>query len=305
MIFLGTPEFAVPSLEALARLRDRGAIDLAGVVTRPDRPGHRGAVTPPPVKVAAERMGLPVMQPEKLRSADVISAFGPEALVWAAYGGIVPRALIDHVRGRAVNVHPSLLPRWRGAEPVAWAILSGDRETGVTLMEGTAALDAGPILAQRRVPIDDENTGVLEVGLARIGAKMLEESLVPYLKGEIHGIAQNESHVTWAPKLDPAQGELDVTRPAVELARVVRAFTPSPSAYTFHRGRRLIIERASVTGGTPADHGTVRMREGLPHLAVGAGWLRLDQLRPAGKPTMSGADWARGVRDLEGSKIPS
>jgi len=296
VIFLGTPEFAAPSLEALARLRDSGVIDLAGAITRPDRPGHRGRNTEPPVKLLAQRLGVPVIQPEKIRAREVIEALHPDALVWAAYGAIVPRALLDHVRGRAVNVHPSLLPRWRGAEPVAWAILSGDRETGVTLMEGVAELDAGPILANERVPIDDENTGVLEAGLARLGARMLEELLPRYLRGDVVGKPQDPAGVTFAPKLDPAKGELDFARPADELARTVRAFTPSPGAFFPFRGSRVLVTRAAVTGGSPNEHGVFELRDGVPHVAAGAGWLRLDQVKPAGRDLMSGADWARGAR---------
>jgi len=307
VVFLGTPAFAVPSLEALARLGDAGAIDLVGVVTQPDRPGHRGRVTVPLVKAAAERLGVPVLQPERLRGEGLraLMELRPDALVWAAYGNLVPRALIEAVRGRAVNVHPSLLPRWRGAEPVAWAILGGDAETGVTLMEGTADLDAGPILAQERVAIHDDTTGELETRLADVGARLLERELPRYLRGEIRGRPQDEAAVTWAPTLDPAAGALDLTRPAEELGRVVRAYTPDPGAYTTFRGARVGILRASVEGGSPQEHGTVALRGGVPWVAAGAGWLRLDEVRPAGKRAMSGADWARGVRDLEGARLPS
>ena len=156
VVFLGTPAFAVPSLDALARLAARGEIELAGVVTQPDRRGDRGRVAVPAVKERASALGLTVWQPEKL-SRDVVATLlvaRPQALVWAAYGNLIPRALIDAVRGRAVNVHASLLPRWRGAAPIQRAILAGDRETGVTLMEGTADLDAGPIIEQDVLRID-------------------------------------------------------------------------------------------------------------------------------------------------------
>src|SRR5438105_4854096 len=164
VLFLGTPAFAVPSLDALARLSERGDIDLAGVVTRPDGRGDRGRLTVPPVKQRATALALPVWQPQRLArdAVAMLLAERPDALVWAAYGNLIPRALIDAVRGRAVNVHASLLPRWRGAAPIQRAILAGDRETGVTLMEGTVALDAGPILAQQRTAIgEDEDAGAL------------------------------------------------------------------------------------------------------------------------------------------------
>ncbi len=308
IVFLGTPDFAVPSLDALARLRDAGAIELAVVVTQPDRPGDRGRVTAPAVKERAKALGLPVLQPERLGRAAVaqILALRPEALVWAAYGNLIRRSLIDAVKGCAVNVHASLLPRWRGAAPVARAIIAGDRETGVTLMEGTADLDAGPILAQERTPIgESETAGELTARLATLGAALLERELVRYLNGELRARPQDESGVTWAPKLATADAVLDFERPADQLARVVHGCNPEPGAFTTHRGQRVVITRASVTGGAPKEHGIVELRGGVPHVAAGAGWLRLDEVRPAGKRTMSGADWARGVRDLDGSMLPS
>ena len=173
-VFLGTPAFAVPSLEALDRLRDRGAIELVAVVTQPDRAGNRGRLTVPAVKARALGLGVPSCSRLRIDEAALneIAALRPELLVWAAYGNRIPRALLESVNGRAVNVHASLLPRWRGAAPIAHAILAGDRETGVTLMEGTASLDEGPILAQERTPIGEaESAGDLtqRLALARRG----------------------------------------------------------------------------------------------------------------------------------------
>lgn len=315
-MFFGTPAFAVPSLEALVRLRDRRVIDLMAVVTQPDRPGHRGRVTPPPVKEKASALGIRVIQPEpapgdgpRWRTAamwDAVLQLHPDALVWAAYGGIVPKRLIEAVHGRAVNVHPSMLPRWRGADPVAHAILAGDEMTGVTLMEATDELDAGPIVAQVGVSILPEaSTGELEAQLAQRGARLLEEKLPDYLHGTVRRHPQVEAGATWAPKLDPKGGELDFGRPAKELARVVRAYAPDPGAYTFCRGQRIIVLRASVAGGSPAEHGALEVRGGVPAVAAGAGWLLLDEVKPAGKRAMPGADWARGLRSIEGGRLPS
>jgi len=292
----------VPSLEALARLREQGAIELVAAVTRPDRPGHRGRISAPAVKTRALQLGLPVLQPERLSDDGLreVLALRPEALVWAAYGAIVPRALLDAVGGRAVNVHPSLLPRWRGAEPVAHAILAGERETGVTLMQGSAELDAGDILAQELVAIGGETTGELEARLAEVGARLLERELPRYLRGEIEPRPQDPAGVKWAPKLDPAQGELDFERPADELARVVRAYAPDPGAFTFVHGKRLRVLGAQAVPGPAATPGELVVRGGQPELATAAGWLRLLTLQPAGKRAMSGADWARGAgRTLE------
>lgn len=296
----------MPSLDALIRLRTSGAVDIAAVVTQPDRHGHRGRVSAPPVKARALEAGLPVLQPARL-GADAQAQLPPtDALVWAAYGNRIPRALLDRVGGRAVNVHASLLPRWRGAAPVAHAILAGDRESGVTLMEGVAELDAGAILVQERTAIgDDEDAGSLLTRLAALGGALLERELPRYLRGELRGRAQDPAGVTWAPKLLTSDGRLDWERPAEEVARRVRAMTPDPGAYTTVRGQRLVVVRAAVAGGSPEEHGTLRTRDGLPHVATGAGWLRLEQVRPAGKRTMSGADWLRGARDVEGTRLPS
>jgi len=307
-VFLGTPGFAVPSLEAVDRLRERGALELVAVVTQPDRAGDRGRLTVPAVKARALGLGVPVLQPARIDEAALreIISLRPELLVWAAYGNRIPRALLASANGRAVNVHASLLPRWRGAAPIAHAILGGDRETGITLMEGTAALDEGPILAQERTAIGEaESAGDLTQRLAVLGASLLERELPRYIRGELRGSPQDGSHATLAPKLTTRDGGLDFARPAEELARRVRAFNPEPGAWTTLRGERLVVAGASVSGGTPKEHGVLEIHDGQPEVAAGAGWLRLDLVRPAGKRTMTGADWARGLRGSEGSRLPS
>jgi methionyl-tRNA formyltransferase len=307
-LFLGTPEFALPSLDALDRLRGRGALDLVAVVTQPDRAGDRGRLSVPPVKTRALALGVPVLQPARIDAAALreIMLLRPELLVWAAYGNRIPRALLDAVNGRAVNVHASLLPRWRGAAPIAHAILAGDRETGVTLMEGTAALDEGPVLAQERTAIgESESAGDLTRRLAALGAQLLERELPRYAAGELRATPQDGSRATLAPKLASRDGELDFARPADELARRVRALTPDPGAWTTLRGQRLVVAGASVSGGTPHEHGVLEIRDGRPEVAAGAGWLRLDSVRPAGKGTLTGAEWARGLRNVAGARLPS
>ena len=288
------------------------------VVTQPDRPGHRGRVTAPPVKDAALAHGVRVIQPAPMPGNgprwkttemwDEVIHLHPDALVWAAYGGIVPRRVIEAVKGRALNVHPSALPRWRGAEPVAHAILAGDESFGVTLMEGTAELDAGPVITQTihtLVGQERMTTGELEKFLSQKGASLLEGHLLEYLRGRRRPERQNEKWVTWAPKLGPKSGELDFSRPAQELVRIVRAYSPDPGAYTSFRGQRINVLRASVHGGSPREHGALKIEAGEPHVAAGAGWLRLDEVKPAGKRAMSGSDWARGLRDVEGARLPS
>jgi len=277
-------------------------------VTQPDRPASRGVLREPAVKVAARAMGLLVRQPARLDDKEVaaILALRPEVLVWSAYGNKIPKSLLAAVSGRALNVHASLLPRWRGAAPIARAILAGDPETGVTLMEGTADLDAGPILAQTRTKIGDETKGELEERLAKLGGELLEREMPRYLAGKMVRRPQDPKQVTLAPKLEPREGELDLARPADDLLRRVRAYTPDPGAFITFRGQRIGVLRASVAGGRGADHGAFAIRDGAPHTAAGAGWVRLDEVKPAGKRAMSGADWARGLRDLRADeRVPS
>ena len=260
------------------------------------------------MKVAARAMGLPVRQPARLDDKELaaILALRPELLVWSAYGNKIPSAFLAAVSGRALNVHASLLPRWRGAAPIAHAILAGDPETGVTLMEGTAELDAGPILAQTRTKIADETKGELEERLARLGGELLERETPAYLAGKLARRPQEQKQVTLAPKLPPHEGQLDLMRPATELVRRVRAYTPDPGAFVTFRGQRIGVLRAAVAGGSGTAHGVFAIRDGAPHVAAGAGWLRLDEVRPAGKRAMSGAEWARGLRDVRpDERVPS
>ena len=307
-VFLGTPEFAVPSLEAVDHLCDQGSLELTAVVTQPDRAGDRGRLTVPAVKTRALAFDVPVLQPARIDEAALreILALRPELLVWAAYGNRIPSALLAAVNGRAVNVHASLLPRWRGAAPIAHAILAGDQETGVTLMEGTAALDEGPILAQEQTPIGGaESAGDLTRRLALLGAGLLERELPRYIARDLEATPQDGSMATLAPKLTSRHGELDFARPADELGRKVRALTPEPGAWTTFRGDRLVIASATVSGGTPKEHGVLEIHDGRPEVAAGAGWLRLEMVRPAGKRTMTGEDWARGLRGIAGARLPS
>jgi methionyl-tRNA formyltransferase len=299
----------VRSLEALDRLRQSGAVQVVGVVTQPERPGSRGVLREPPAKTAARELGIPVLQPPRLDSAALVPlvALRPEVLVWAAYGNRIPDELLRATDRRALNVHASLLPRWRGAAPVAHAILAGDVETGVTLMEGTVELDAGPILAQLRLRVGEQETrGELEARLATLGGELLEQELPRYMRGELLRRPQDASQVTIAAKLDPNTGELDLARPAEELARIVRAYTPDPGAFLAFRGRRIGVLRASVAPDAGVERGRLVVHYGVPRVAAGAGWLQLEEVKPAGKRAMRGADWARGLRDLRpDERVPS
>jgi methionyl-tRNA formyltransferase len=305
VVFMGTPDFAVPALEALT-----DAHQVIGVVTQPDRPAGRGRrLTPPPVKQVALEHGLPLSQPQSLRApeaVDQLATWEPEAIVVVAFGQILPENVLDLPPHGCLNVHASLLPRWRGAAPVAAAILAGDEVTGVTIMRMDAGLDTGPILAQREGPIrPDDTQATLEKRLARLGATLLVETLSAYLEGALLPRPQPEEGVTYAGQLRKEDGHLDWSLPAVELDRRVRAFTPWPGALTMWHGQRLKVLRAVPLpgwhGGAPP--GTVfALANGLA-VATGRGALRLEEVQLAGKRPVDIAAFLRGQRDFAGSRL--
>jgi methionyl-tRNA formyltransferase len=227
---MGSPDFAVPSLEALC-----ASYTVVGVVTQPDRPaGRGGTVVLPAIKVAALRLGIPVIQPEKLRQPDAmeqLQAWSPDVIVVTAFGQILRPVVLDLPRFGCINVHGSLLPRWRGAAPIQAAILAGDKETGITIMKMDAGVDTGPILSQRYIPIAPDDTGgSLFAKMSTLGAELLLDTLPRYLSGELIPQPQPEEGATYAPMLKKEDGLLDFTRPAVELERRVHAMNPWPGA---------------------------------------------------------------------------
>jgi methionyl-tRNA formyltransferase len=302
---MGTPDFAVPTLEALSRTHE-----VKGVVTQPDRPTGRGRrLSPPPVKHAALRLGLPVYQARTLNTPDALAQltqWRPDVIVVAACGHILSSNLLELPPWGCVNVHASLLPRWRGAAPVAAAILAGDAVTGVTIMKMDEGIDTGPILAQREDAIRPSDTRVtLTRRLAGLGAQVLLETLPFYLAGDLAPQPQPEEGATYAPVLHKEDGRLEWTRSAVELERKVRAFTPWPGTFTMWQGRRLrILEATAVLArrgeGVPGQ--VVDLQEGAGVVA-GEGVLRLDQLQLAGKRPMDSLTFVRGQRDFVGSRL--
>jgi methionyl-tRNA formyltransferase len=245
VVFMGTPGFAVPSLEALLESQE-----VVGVVAQPDRRAGRGrSVQFSPVKEAALAGNVSVYQPRSVsapKALERLRAWKPDVIVVAAYGQILSEDVLQVVDGRAVNVHASLLPRWRGAAPVAAAILAGDASAGVTIMEMVRALDAGPIVAQEATPIRaDDTRATLQSRLAELGARLLVDTLPGYLEGDIAPRSQAGGQVTYAPQLRKEHGCLCWTKPAVDLDRQVRAFTPWPGAFTVWQGKRLKILRAT------------------------------------------------------------
>jgi methionyl-tRNA formyltransferase len=300
VVFFGTPEFAVPTLTALVE----AGYDVAAVVTQPDRPvGRKRVETPPPVKRVAQELGLRVMQPERVRRAEAIDAIAelaPDVCITAAYGQILPQRLLDVPAHGCLNVHASLLPRWRGAAPLQRAILAGDRETGVTIMEMVAALDAGPMVAQRATPIDvNDDLGTLEERVARMGAELLLEVLPEYLAGRLTAKPQPDEGVTYAERIVREDEILHWHRPAWQVHNQIRALSPWPGASTSWNGRQLKVwgSRWPMRPATPGDAevGTVRSDEGEVLVRCEDGWLTLTRVQPAGKRQMDAAAWLRGV----------
>jgi methionyl-tRNA formyltransferase len=293
---MGSPEFALPSLRALA-----AGYNVVGVITQPDKPAGRGrTLTPPPVKALAQELGLPVMQPRRLREPDAVQQLrecDPDVIVVAAFGQILRTDVLDLPPHGCVNVHASLLPRWRGASPINAAILHGDAETGVTIMRMDPGMDTGPMLSQRAIPItEDDTAGGLSVKLAQLGADLLRETLPRYLSGELTAKPQPVEGVTLAPLLSKSDGALDLSEPAEELARKVRGFNPWPGASLPWKDGALKVLRARVAAGK-AKPGQREVVDQLPAVATGDGWLILDEVQPPGKKAMSGRDFLQGARD--------
>jgi len=307
-IFLGSGRFGLESLQRLAD--DRSVVELVAVVTAPARAAGRGKVlTATPVHDLALAAGLPtVLTPERLRSPGSIAAvleLGPELLVLADYGQIVPEALLDLPHG-ALNLHPSLLPRYRGATPVSAAILAGDTETGVTLMRMDPGLDTGPIVAQGRHRLDGTETAVdLESALAVEAADLLQASLEPWLRGELPAVPQPTNGVVTTRPSRREDGRLDATRTAVELERQVRAFIPWPGSFveTATLGR-LIVDDATAAPAEPGDTPGHLVADGTGlAIATSVGRLRLGRVRLAGRRPMSASELRRGAPGLIGSVV--
>ena len=305
IIFLGSPAFALPTLQALIH----SPHEVIAVVTQPDRPAGRGhAPAPPPVKTVALANGLRVLQPERVSEPEVVEqlrALEPDVAIVAAYGQILRQRFLDLPKRGSLNVHASLLPRHRGASPIAAAILAGDAVTGVTIMEVVRALDAGPMVAKVVVPIlDGDTTGSLETRLAEAGAKKLIEVLEPWALGEITPEAQDESLATYAPMLKREDALIDWSRPAVEIWRQVRAFNPWPIAYTSWRNEQLrVLEASPLDTNKGEPIGTVvPEREGFA-VQTGEGLLVLSQLQLAGKRALSSDVFLRGQRDFVGARL--
>lgn len=303
VVFLGTPAFALPSLHAIAR-----TAAVVGVVTQPDRPSGRGRVpVAPPVAVAAREMGLRLLQPESLRSAEALaelSALRPDLLVTVAYGRLVPGAVLALPPMGCINLHPSLLPEYRGASPIQRAIADGAAATGVTVMHLAEELDAGDIILQRRVAIGPEETaGELEARLALEGAVLLLEAVGQIARGEACRRAQDHARATYAGKLSKADGAIQWARPAQILVNLVRAMNPWPCAHTTWRGGVLKVWRARVADGQGPPGQVLEAGEAGITVAAGEGAVALVEVQPEGGRRMPAAAFARGHRMATGDRL--
>ncbi|MFH1566907.1 MAG: methionyl-tRNA formyltransferase [Gemmatimonadota bacterium] len=306
VVFLGTPHFAVPSLRRLAASRHR----ILAVVTNPDRPRGRGRhLAPPPAKEAALELGLPVLQPESPRQpglAEQLAGLGADAFAVVAYS-ILPRRLLAVPPAGAVNLHPSLLPRYRGAAPIVWALFAGETETGITTFYLNPRVDAGDLLLQERVGIGpDETAGELEARLAELGADLVVRTFDGLDDGTLAPQPQSDAGATRAPKLSRQDGRLDWTWPAAVLHNRVRGANPVPGAYTGWRGDALKVHRSAPCDGVAgAAPGTVLQADGRDGLVVaaGRGALRLLEVQAPGKAATDGPAFVRGYRIAAGERL--
>lgn len=309
LVFCGTPAFAVPTL----KLALRAGYDVALVVTQPDRPvGRDQVLTPPPVKVVALEAGIPVTQPEKIKNnaefRAALEAIAPDAILVVAYGRIIPRWMLDLPRLGNLNLHGSLLPKYRGAAPIQWAIASGEAATGVTTMRLDEGLDTGDILLQRELPLapDMSATDVFPL-LAEMGADLMMETLRGLAGGTLVPRRQDDSHATQAPILTRDDGRMDFTRPAMTLYNRWRGFQPWPGAWTTLAGKKLTVHRVLPTelpGHLDGQPGEIVAQQGTLFVTCGEGtWLELVEVQLEGKRRMTAGEFLRGHALHTGTKL--
>ena len=303
---MGTPAFAVPSLAALAESED-----VTLVLCNPDRPAGRGrSMASPPVKDEATRRGIPVFQPEKARHPDAvarIAAEAPDLIVVVAYGHILPKSILDIPRLGCINVHASLLPKYRGAAPINWAVARGETVTGITVMRMDVGMDTGPMLHVREMPIGEEDTAeTMFSKLSILGAEALCEALRKLREGTLDETPQDAALATYAPMLKKEHGRIDWSRPAREVRNLVRGMTPWPSAFALHAGKTLKVLSSSVAGesGAAGEPGEiVSLGRGGIAVACGEGILRLQVVQAEGGKAMDAWAYAQGRRVAAGERL--
>jgi methionyl-tRNA formyltransferase len=306
LVFCGTPEFAVPTLEAVVA----AGHEVALVVTQPDRGAGRGMeLQAPPVKLAAMALGIPVVQPEKIKNnAELraqLEAIAPDAILVVAYGRIVPQWMLDLPRHGNINLHGSLLPKYRGAAPIQWAVASGEVVTGVTTMRLDAGLDTGDMLLAQVVPIGQEETAADVYGtLAPVGAELMVKTLCQLAEGRLVPQVQDHSMATLAPILKREDGWIDFSRTAKEILDRWRGFQPWPGAHTILRGKKLIVHKMRLVGGGDCEAGMVRVEGDSMLVGCGAGSvLCLDEVQMEGKKRMGADEFLRGYQVRSGERL--
>ncbi|GAB4570619.1 MAG: methionyl-tRNA formyltransferase [Anaerolineae bacterium] len=306
IVFMGTPDFAVPALQALI---DASEYEVVGVVTQPDRPAGRGReLRPSPVKAVALAEGIPVFQPATLRTAEAfeqLQAWRPDLIVVAAFGQILRQNVLDLPPYGCINVHASLLPRWRGAAPIQAAIRAGDSETGITIMLMDAGLDTGPILSSAAIPVAPRETGqTLHDKLAKLGGELLLQTLPGYLSGAIKPRPQpdDETLITYAGQIKKEDGRIDWSADAVAIDRLVRAFTPWPGTFTTWEGRTLKIISGEPASGNAGPGKVISHGEGFA-VGTGNGLFVPQRVQLAGKKAVSTEEFVRGHRQIIGAQL--
>ncbi|MCL6641826.1 MAG: methionyl-tRNA formyltransferase [Candidatus Bipolaricaulota bacterium] len=303
VIFVGTAPLGVPTLRALAHTHK-----ILAVFTQPDRPAGRGlTLTPPPIKKVAQELGLPVYQPEKInREVAFIKTLSPDVIVVIAFGQFLSKRLLEIPKYGCINLHASLLPRYRGAAPIQWAIINGERETGLTTFLLNEEMDAGDILLQERVPISDEDTaGSLHDKLAALGPDLVLRTLEGLERGTLVPRPQDHSQATFAPKIEDSLGQIDWAQPALKIFNLIRGLNPSPGAYTFWQGQRLKLYASRVVPSTASvEPGQIlSISAAGPIIQCGQDALELTEVQPAGKRRMSGRDFVNGYKVQIGARL--
>ena len=303
---MGTPEFAVPSLQTLIDSGD----EIVAVVCQPDKPKGRGLeLSSPPTKVLAEKHGIPVLQPQKIKTEEFfneLKKFGPDLICVAAYGKILPKNILDLPPHGCINVHASILPKYRGAAPINWAIIRGEKITGITTMKMDEGMDTGDMLLKKEIPIEDEDTGeTLSQKLSLIGAELLIKTIKLLKEGRLNSIPQDNSQATYAPMLKKEDGKIDWSKSAEEVRNLIRGALPWPGAYTTLDGKLLKIYKASFSGDAENPGEVIKSDSGILRVATGSGALDILELQIEGGKRLKAEEFLRGRRVKEGSVLGS
>ena len=294
IVFMGSPDFALPSLRALAK-----NYDVVGVVTQPDKPSGRGReLKSPPVKILAQELNIPILQPEKLRDTTQLEIWNPDLIVVAAFGQILKKNILDFPKHGCLNVHASLLPRWRGAAPINAAILVGDDETGITIMKMDVGLDTGDMLTKKSMRLmPDDTAGSAFQILSTLGAELLIETIPDYINGKIIPEPQINEQATYAPMLKKEDGKLNFNQSVYEIERRVRAMNPWPGAWFEWDGNLLKVMRVSISEEKSLGIGSRFAVEGRGAVMCADGAIVLEEVQPAGKKVMSGKSFLAGAKN--------